>query len=480
MRFLKMSLMALPFLLLMPLASRAQVKINEVMYDDYGTDDSAYVEIYGPGGTPLSGYQLVGVNGFSGAEYQAIDLTGSMPGDGFFVIGQVQFPNVDLVNSNVNYQNGPDNILLKHNGTVVDAIGYGEFVPPDTFFVGEGSPCANQDPGSSLCRYPDGYDTNNNANDFTISPFPTPGTANVLGGEAPFYSLIELRTSPPPPNQIFWTTGIATVDAGLFNGPSNISAYMQDDLAGINVYGGAFTFVAGDCLWVKARLSEYNGLLELYYPLELNVGINVGVPDPLEIDCSIANEQGEALESMLVWLRSVWITRESAPWPNEGLDGNLTITDNTAETVVMRIDKDTDLDGWADHPDVEELFDLVGILNQYNVYQILPRGQSDILPPTAVLPGQSAEMPNTFRLDNPHPNPFNPATTVRFSLARPGWVQLLVFAIDGSHVATLAEGNYASGDHEITWDVARLPSGLYLLRLSTVAGTWAAKALLLR
>jgi hypothetical protein len=459
----------------------AQVKINEIMYDDSSIDDSTYVEIFGPAGTPLTGYQLVGVNGYSGIEYNPITLTGSIPSDGFFVVGYSSaVPNVDQINSAVDYQNGPDNILLKYDTTILDAVGYGNFSSPDTFFVGEGSPAPDQTQGTSLCRYPDGHDTDDNSSDFSLSTFLTPGTPNVLPGQASYYSLYQLRTDPPPPDEIFWTSGIATVPSGLFNGTFNINAYIQDEQAGINLFGGSFSFALGDCLWVKARLSDYNGLLELSPILELNVGASVAVPDPYVITCSEANSLGEGLESMLVRLNNVWITASSVGWPGVGADSNLTITDNTGETLVMRIDKDTELDGWAGHPEPEESFDLIGILNQYSVYQVLPRYQSDFLPVTAVDEEHKVAIPQAFSLSAPHPNPFNASTSISFSLAAPNWISVEIFAPSGRRVAVIAQGNWPAGSHSLIWSAGDLPSCIYLIRLTHAEGSQTVKALLLR
>ncbi len=67
------------------------------------------------------------------------------------------------------------------------------------------------------------------------------------------------------------------------------------------------------------------------------------------------------------------------------------------------------------------------------------------------------------------PNPFNPATTIRFDLPYPENVKLTVHAVDGRLVATLVEGRREAGVHEIVWrgcDDAgrRVASGAYLVR----------------
>ena len=68
-----------------------------------------------------------------------------------------------------------------------------------------------------------------------------------------------------------------------------------------------------------------------------------------------------------------------------------------------------------------------------------------------------------------HPNPFNPATTITFSLPRETAVTLDVFDPRGRRVATLIDGHLPAGEHEATWDATDLPSGTYLYR--AIAGS---------
>jgi len=70
----------------------------------------------------------------------------------------------------------------------------------------------------------------------------------------------------------------------------------------------------------------------------------------------------------------------------------------------------------------------------------------------------------------PAPNPFNPQTVIRFSLARDGMVDLAVYDLQGRRVRTVASGSYAAGSHEAIWlgddgQGRRLPSGVYFARL---------------
>jgi hypothetical protein len=56
------------------------------------------------------------------------------------------------------------------------------------------------------------------------------------------------------------------------------------------------------------------------------------------------------------------------------------------------------------------------------------------------------------RLYQNQPNPFNPRTTIKFSLAQQGEVQLLIYDVNGRLVKTLADGKRDAGPHAIVWD----------------------------
>jgi hypothetical protein len=78
--------------------------------------------------------------------------------------------------------------------------------------------------------------------------------------------------------------------------------------------------------------------------------------------------------------------------------------------------------------------------------------------------------PQVFSLDQNFPNPFNPSTTIRYSLGRAGHVKLVVFSLLGQQVATLADGEQQAGLHQVRFAARNLASGVYFYRLQ--AGTF--------
>lgn len=84
----------------------------------------------------------------------------------------------------------------------------------------------------------------------------------------------------------------------------------------------------------------------------------------------------------------------------------------------------------------------------------------------------------TFGLDKNYPNPFNPQTTVNFTLAKQGHATLVVYDVLGKEVATLVDGELSGGRHTATFDGSRLSSGAYFLRLTSGSSVETIKAIL--
>lgn len=74
-------------------------------------------------------------------------------------------------------------------------------------------------------------------------------------------------------------------------------------------------------------------------------------------------------------------------------------------------------------------------------------------------------LPQSFALEQNFPNPFNPTTTIRYSLQQRGKVTLEVYNLLGQVVATLVDEDRPAGEYSLTWDATRQASGVYFYRL---------------
>lgn len=79
-------------------------------------------------------------------------------------------------------------------------------------------------------------------------------------------------------------------------------------------------------------------------------------------------------------------------------------------------------------------------------------------------------LPSVPLLEENYPNPFNPSTTLVFSLPRPSRVRLTVHDPLGRTVALILEDHRDAGRHEVRFTSGSLPSGLYRVRLETEDG----------
>ena len=175
----------LAILLGIPTTASALPLISELFYDAVGSDNGqSFVELYGAPGTDLGGLSIEGINGSNGAVTVSIALSGLIPADGLFVLaddqgdGTTAVAGADLL-ANFDFQNGPDSVVLRDAGGVLDALGYGVF-DPDEIFAGEGMPAEDPAAGWSLARRFADLDTDDNAADFIALEVPTPGGADFL------------------------------------------------------------------------------------------------------------------------------------------------------------------------------------------------------------------------------------------------------------------------------------------------------------
>jgi hypothetical protein len=178
--------------------------INEVDYDQVGTDLAEYVEILNPGGADasLAGLVLVLVNGSTSAEYSRVDLSsvGTLAAGQYLVIAGtgVTVPTsaikLDPLWTQDAIQNGsPDGIALVDTvtHTVIDALSYEGaitaatitgFPAPVSLVEGTALSTSVADSNTAngtLCRYPDGQDTNDANTDWRFCTKVTVGTANM-------------------------------------------------------------------------------------------------------------------------------------------------------------------------------------------------------------------------------------------------------------------------------------------------------------
>jgi hypothetical protein len=165
-----------------PEPGEARLVINELDYDQAGSDHDGFVELYNAGdaATALDGVAIVLVNGGDSSEYRRLALTGTLaPGD--YLVWDTDA------------QNGtPDGVALVDTaaGVLLDALSYegpitAALIDGVTFDLVEGTmlPIEVEDSNTvegSLSRIPDGSDTDDAAADWRFTTSATRGAANLL------------------------------------------------------------------------------------------------------------------------------------------------------------------------------------------------------------------------------------------------------------------------------------------------------------
>ena len=88
--------------------------------------------------------------------------------------------------------------------------------------------------------------------------------------------------------------------------------------------------------------------------------------------------------------------------------------------------------------------------------------------------------PLQYTLEQNFPNPFNPSTTIRFSLPVRSSVRIIAYSLLGQEVATIFNGTLDAGIHSVPFDGSRLSSGVYFCRMQSGAFQSARSMLLVR
>lgn len=107
-------------------------------------------------------------------------------------------------------------------------------------------------------------------------------------------------------------------------------------------------------------------------------------------------------------------------------------------------------------------------------WMMLPFYTEDCGLPKLAVPSDDATVqaaiPEGYALEQNHPNPFNPNTTITFAVPEASEVKLAIYNMTGQLVRTLHSGVIAAGQHSVVWDgtdfrKAKVASRAYVYRL---------------
>ena len=72
----------------------------------------------------------------------------------------------------------------------------------------------------------------------------------------------------------------------------------------------------------------------------------------------------------------------------------------------------------------------------------------------------------TYKLYNNYPNPFNPSTKIKYSVAENTFVSLKIYDVAGSEIATVVNREQTAGEYEVDFNAVNLTSGVYIYKLN--------------
>jgi uncharacterized protein YdeI (BOF family) len=200
-------------------------------------------------------------------------------------------------------------------------------------------------------------------------------------------------------NSFFTVEGVVTVQNGVLGTQKN-NFYIQDDTAGINVFGSydsGLTINRGDHLKVTGKVIVYNGLTE-FEPTNI-VRVSEGNPIPAVKDISILDlntfTTAEPLEGSLVK-----VSGKVSSVATTGANYNVTLVDENNKSTTIRVMGSTGINPETDLV-VGNNYSITGIVGQYttnathvNGYQVFPRDVKDI---TAMLNLSHTVLTETFQ-----------------------------------------------------------------------------------
>ena len=98
--------------------------------------------------------------------------------------------------------------------------------------------------------------------------------------------------------------------------------------------------------------------------------------------------------------------------------------------------------------------------------------------PTIIV--EAEENISDFYLLQNYPNPLNPETTIKYSLAKEGFVNLAVYNMLGEEVATIVNTTQVAGKYEVNFNASKLSSGVYIYRIEASNYVASKKLMLLK
>jgi len=375
---------------------------TELFFSEYaeGSSNNKYIEIYNPtaNAISLSSYTVY-QSGNGGSYTNTFTTNATIASGGVYMIAANQadasilaVADTAMAYPSIAHFNGDDAMILVSGTDTVDVIGVPGVDPGSSWTVGTGS-TANHTLVRMASIGAGSTDWTTGATEWDVYAQNTwtymgAHTSNcIYVAPAPtFDSVVAINTfNSNDANGVADSLGamkwikviVTSID---FDGNAGYSFYGEDATDGINIYNfadqsGYTAPMMGDSLYIHGEVEQFRGLTELKPDSIYLLSSGNALPA-----ASIETALDETTESELIKLIGFTLA-DATQWPASGSSANVDITNGT-DTMTMRIDSDTDIDGSTAPVGT---FDVTGIGSQYDSsspydegYQIFPRQLTDI------------------------------------------------------------------------------------------------------
>lgn len=351
-----------------------------------GSSYNKAIELYNGTGNSvdLSNFTLELYSNGAAEASQSIKLSGTLEHNNVYVIAHQNadaeiLAEADLQNGAVVNFNGNDVFVLKKNGDVVDAIGT---VGNDSEYAKDVTLVRN-----AAVKQPNATYDETEWTDYATDTFAYIGshTMDGAGTEDPpdepddpgeEYTIADARELAD--GTAVTVEGVVTVDSNAISNGAQLTTYIQDETAGINLFAfeqGDFPELEeGDRVKVSGELDSYNGLKEVI-PSSFEV-LETGqeLPDPQSITLADLQDP-EVAESYAGEIVQVNGFIDNIPESPAGGGYNISLIDSDYNGTTLRVMENA-LDVSQIEP--EKWYDITAIVSQYNNYQLIPTEQADI------------------------------------------------------------------------------------------------------
>lgn len=270
------------------------------------------------------------------------------------------------------------------------------------------------------------------------------------------------------------------IEGAIVQEVGNSLQAISDDLGHyiLSVFPGVHDLIVyGQCV-ERDTVHNFTVIQDSIMELDFQIGLPEGNVPQTSINILAPNHSG-ASENLLIynegaglldWSLAVRAIEPPGTWLTASpMSGSVATGDSAVVIVTVRIDTANigvfDLDGQI-HVHMNTCPDSV---IRVDVHAAIVNEAGELSPP----------LPDDLTL-MAYPNPFNPQTTLEFSVPQAGPLTLIVYNMTGRRVMQLIEENIQPGTHRISFDGSVLASGIYFARIETTARMLTQKLLLLK